>query len=102
MDDFVVRPDPADPRLTERVAGIDHEGRPIETAVPVERPLTLFLNGREIVTMMTVGDYPDCLAVGYLLNQNMLTQDDVISKIEVDRETARRLFTLMCILHIRG
>ena len=38
----------------------------------VERPLTLFLNGQEIVTMMTIGDYPDYLAVGYLLNQNML------------------------------
>ncbi|MBI3516740.1 MAG: formate dehydrogenase accessory sulfurtransferase FdhD [Proteobacteria bacterium] len=87
MEEFAVRPNPADPRLTERVAGIDHEGRKIETAVPVERPLTLFLNGREIVTMMTVGDYPDCLAVGYLLNQNMLRGDDRITAIEHDEET---------------
>ena len=87
MDEFAVRPNPADPRLTERVAGIDQEGQPIETAVPVERPLTLFLNGREIVTMMTVGDYPDCLAVGYLLNQNMLRADDRITAIEHDEET---------------
>ena len=42
----------------------------------VERPLTLFLNGQEIVTMMTIGDHPDYLAVGYLLNQNMLRADD--------------------------
>ncbi len=47
----------------------------IETAVVMERPLTLFLNGREIVTMMTIGDHPDYLAVGYLLNQNMLRPD---------------------------
>ena len=87
MDEFVVRPNPADPRLTERVAGIDQEGQSVETAVPVERPLTLFLNGREIVTMMTVGDYPDCLAVGYLLNQNMLRPDDPITAIEHDEET---------------
>ncbi len=87
MREFMVRPDPADPRLTERVAGTDQEGRPIETAVPVERPLTLFLNGREIVTMMTVGDYPDCLAVGYLLNQNMLRPGDTITGIDVDPET---------------
>ena len=86
MQEFLVRPDPADPRLTERVAGTDQDGRPIETAVPVERPLTLFLNGREIVTMMTVGDYPDCLAVGYLLNQNMLRPDDRITAIDVDLE----------------
>ena len=87
MDEFAVRPDPADPRLTERVTGIDQAGQTIETAVPVERPLTLFLNGREIVTMMTVGDYPDCLAVGYLLNQNMLRPDDRITAIDFDEET---------------
>ena len=86
MKEFVVRPDPADPRLTERVQGTDQDGKPIETAVPVERPLTLFLNGREIVTMMTVGDFPDCLAVGYLLNQNMLRPDDRITGIDADAE----------------
>jgi FdhD protein len=52
--------------------------------VPVERPLTLFLNAREIVTMMTIGDYPECLAVGYLLNQNMLLPDDEITGIDYD------------------
>src|SRR6516164_3794134 len=72
MREFIVRPQPEDPRLTRTVAGIDHEGRPVETAVVMERPLTLFLNRREIVTMMTIGDHPDYLAVGYLLNQNML------------------------------
>jgi FdhD protein len=51
-----------------------------------ERPLTLFLNDQEIVTMMTIGDYPDYLAVGYLLNQNMLRPDDVISGIDYDEE----------------
>ena len=66
------------------VHGIDHEGRPIETAVVHERPLTLFLNDQEIVTMMTIGDYPDYLAVGYLLNQNMLRADDVIAGVDYD------------------
>ena len=78
MKEFTVQPDPDDPRLTRRVAGIDQEGKSIETAVVTERPLTLFLNGREIVTMMTIGDHPDYLAVGYLLNQNMLRPDDRI------------------------
>ena len=45
MKEFTLRPDPDDPRLTRRVPGIDQEGRPIETTVVVERPLTLFLNG---------------------------------------------------------
>ena len=84
MKEFTVRPDPDDPRLTRLVGGIDQEGRPVETSVVVERPLTLFLNGQEIVTMMTIGDHPDFLAVGYLLNQNMLRSDDVVTGIDYD------------------
>jgi FdhD protein len=86
MKEFTVRPDPDDPRLTNRVCGIDQDGKAIETAVVVERPLTLFLNGQEIVTMMTVGDHPDCLAIGYLLNQNMLRADDKITGVDYDDE----------------
>jgi len=97
QDTYLVHPDPADIRLTRRMAGIDHDGRPVEQDVAVETPLTLFLNGQEIVTMMTIGDYPDCLAVGYLMNQNMVTDDDQITGIEMHDEkphifvtTARR------------
>ena len=86
LQEFALRPDPANPKLTERVAGLDQDGREVETAVVVERPLTLFLNGQEIVTMMTIGDYPDYLAVGYLLNQNMLRPDDVIEAVDYDEE----------------
>ena len=87
-DEFLVKPDPHDPRLTRRVRGVDHLGAPVVASVTVERPLTLFLNGREIVTMMTIGDFPDYLAVGYLLNQNMLGPGDQITGIEVDDEIA--------------
>ncbi|MBI4183625.1 MAG: formate dehydrogenase accessory sulfurtransferase FdhD [Proteobacteria bacterium] len=86
MDEFLIRPDPDDPRLTRRVTGVDHEGRRVETAVTVERPLTLFLNRQEIVTMMTVGDYPEYLAVGYLRNQDMLRADDAVTGIDHDEE----------------
>ena len=86
MADFLISPDPSDPRLTRRVAGIDHEGKPIETSVVTEKPLTLFLNAREIVTMMTIGDYPEYLAVGYLLNQNMLRPEDKLDGIDFDDE----------------
>lgn len=82
LKEFEVRPDPDDPRLSRAVPGIDHEGKRVETAVVTERPLTLFLNAREIVTMMTIGDHPDLLAVGYLLNQNMLRADDHITAID--------------------
>jgi FdhD protein len=84
--EFAVAPNPADPRLTEQVSGIDENGRPIRTSVTVERPLTLFLNSREIVTMMTIADYPEYLAVGYLLNQNMLAPDDKITGVDYDAE----------------
>ena len=86
LRELLLRPDPADPRLTERVRGVDERGAAVETNVVVERPLTLFLNGQEIVTLMTVGDYPDYLAVGYLLNQNMLLADDEITGIDYDEE----------------
>jgi len=85
---YLVRPDPGDPRLTERVGGIDQSGQRIETAVTVERALTIFLNGQEIVTAMTIGDYPDYLALGYLLNQNMLRTDDVVTAVDYDDDLA--------------
>ena len=84
--DFLVKPDPLDPRLTERVTGIDQTGQAIETRVTVERALTIFLNSQEIVTAMTINDYPEYLALGYLLNQHMLLQDDVVTGIDYDEE----------------
>jgi FdhD protein len=79
-----ILPDPHDPRLTERVTGTDQTGAAVEINVPVERPLTLYLNAQEIVTMMTIGDYPEYLALGYLLNQNMLKYNDVVTEVEYD------------------
>lgn len=79
-----VMPEPKNPRLTERVVGVDHTGAPVEVGVPVERALTLYLNSQEIVTMMTINDYPEYLALGYLLNQNMLKPDDVVTEVVYD------------------
>ena len=87
-DDYLIRPDPLDPRLTERVAGVDQTGQAIETRVTVERALTIFLNSQEIVTAMTINDYPEYLALGYLLNQHMLLPDDVITGVDYDEELA--------------
>ncbi|MDE0539155.1 MAG: formate dehydrogenase accessory sulfurtransferase FdhD [Rhodospirillales bacterium] len=85
-DQLIISPDPGDPRLTARVSGIDEGGKPIDTSVTVERPLTLFLNSREIVTMMTIGDYPEYLAVGYLVNQNMLSREDEVTGVEYEED----------------
>jgi FdhD protein len=87
-DDYLLRPDPTDPRLTERVAGVDQSGERVETSVTVERALTIYLNAQEIVTAMTIGDYPDYLALGYLLNQNMLRPDDEVTGVDYDEDLA--------------
>src|SRR3954467_14220484 len=86
--EFLVRPDPLDPRLTERVNGVDQTGQAIETRVTVERALTIFLNSQEIVTAMTINDYPEYIALGYLLNQHMLLPDDVVTSVDYDEELA--------------
>ncbi len=87
-DHYLIRPDPLDPRLTERVTGVDQTGQKIETRVTVERALTIFLNSQEIVTAMTINDYPEYLALGYLLNQHMLLADDVVTGVDYDEELA--------------
>src|SRR5689334_6005834 len=87
-DHYLIRPDPHDPRLTERVGGVDQTGSRIETAVTVERALTIFLNAQEIVTAMTINDHPEYLALGYLLNQNMLKPNDVVTSVDYDEDLA--------------
>ncbi|PCH47828.1 MAG: formate dehydrogenase family accessory protein FdhD [Hyphomicrobiales bacterium] len=83
---LVVKPNPKDPRLSTQMTGIDQNGTKVSLNVITERPLTLFLNRQEVVTMMTIGDHPDLLALGYLINQNMLRPDDPIKKIDYDDE----------------
>ncbi|WP_434052191.1 MAG: formate dehydrogenase accessory sulfurtransferase FdhD [Roseibium sp.] len=80
----MLKPDPLDARLSTTVTGIDQNGKSVETRVVTEKPLTLYLNAQEVVTMMTIGDHPDLLAVGYLKNQNMLADDDVVTEIDYD------------------
>ena len=60
------------------VRGIDHLGAEQSLEVVEERPLTIFLNAQEIVTAMTIGDYPHYLALGFLRNQGMLLADDTV------------------------
>ena len=57
-----------------------------EISVVEERPLTIYLNRQEIVTAMTIGDYPEYLALGFLRNQGMVRADDVITGIDYDEE----------------
>jgi FdhD protein len=72
--------------LTRAVQGIDHTGAQVEIPVVEERPLTIYLNSQEIVTAMTIGDYPEYLALGFLRNQGMLLDDDQITGVDYDEE----------------
>ena len=83
---YVIKPDPANGRLTRKVAALSHAGVTETISVVEERPLTIFLNSQEIVTAMTIGDYPDLLAVGYLRNQGMLLAEDKIEAVDFDEE----------------
>ena len=85
---WLLAPDPDRPGLTRAVVGTDHEGRETEIRVVEERPLTIYLNSREIVTAMTIGDYPEYLALGFLRNQGMIGPDDEVTGIDYDDEIA--------------
>ena len=84
--DYLIAPDPARARLTRAVQGTDQNGHIIDLNVVEERPLTIFLNAQEIVTAMTIGDYPEYLALGFLRNQGMLKDDDVLLGVDYDEE----------------
>lgn len=88
MREFEVSPDVDDSRFSRRLTGRDQTGNEIQVDVVEERPLTLWLNGTEVVTMMTVGDHCKELAVGFLLNQNMLQPEDEITDVEFHADIA--------------
>ena len=85
-DSYLIAPDPARTGLTRVVVGTDHTGDETQISVVEERPLTIFLNAQEIVTAMTIGDYPEYLALGFLRNQGMLVDADVITGVDFDEE----------------
>ena len=86
LSDYLIAPDPQAARLTRAVRGTDHSGEETTIRVVEERPLTIFLNGQEIVTAMTIGDYPAYLALGFLRNQRMLRDGEDITGIDYDEE----------------
>lgn len=86
LTQYLIAPDPKAPRLTRTVSGVDHLGQETEISVVEERPLTIYLNSQEIVTAMTIGDFPEYLAVGFLRNQGMLREGDVVTRVDYDEE----------------
>jgi len=85
---YIIAPDMTRISLTRRVVGVDQSGAAIEQDVVEERPLTIYLNAQEIVTAMTIGDYPEYLALGFLRNQGMLEGAGAVTRIDYDDELA--------------
>ncbi len=85
----------AKPRLTNaarpatfEVEAFDERGEPVPTAIAGEHPLTVYVDKREIVTLMTLGHAPEALVIGYLRNQRLVGSLDEIEAVQVDWETA--------------
>lgn len=84
--DYLIAPQPDQLGLTRSITGMNQVGEIVEHSVIEERPLTIFLNKREIVTAMTIGDYPEFLALGFLHNQGMLRPNEDITGVDFDEE----------------
>ena len=72
---------------TFEVEAYNEAGEMVPTAIAGEHPLTLYLDKREIVTLMTLGHAPEALAIGYLRNQRLVSSIDAITAVQVDWET---------------
>ena len=79
------------PRLTQArgallrdIATVDENGQRRTLQVPVERPLTIFVDKRELVTLMTLGQLPELLVLGYLLNQRLVGEVSALESVTVD------------------
>ncbi len=73
--------------LTTEVEAINERGESVPTPIAGEHPLTLYIDKREIVTLMTLGQAPEALALGYLRNQRLVRTVDEIAEVQVDWDT---------------
>jgi FdhD protein len=72
--------------LTQEVDAVDERGRMSTISIPAERALTLYVDKRELVTLMTLGAAPEALTIGYLRNQRLVRSLDEIASVQVDWE----------------
>jgi len=73
--------------LTFEVEALNERGEALPTAIAGEHPLTLYVDKREIVTLMTLGQAPEALAIGYLRNQRLAHSIEEIAEVQVDWES---------------
>ena len=73
--------------LTQEILVVNELGEPEQISIPAERDLTVYVDKRELVTLMTLGARPEWLVLGYLRNQRLVTAVDYVESITVDWET---------------
>jgi len=73
--------------LTFEVEALNERGEALPTPIAGENPLTLYVDKREVVTLMTLGQAPEALAIGYLRNQRLVRSVKEIAAVQVDWET---------------
>jgi FdhD protein len=80
------RPQLSDARahLTHEVSALDERGRVSTISIPAERPLTVYVDKRELVTLMTLGGAPEALTLGYLRNQRLVRAIEDVVSVQVD------------------
>ena len=80
------RPQLSDARahLTHEVSALDERGRASTISIPAERPLTVYVDKRELVTLMTLGGAPEALTLGYLRNQRLVRAIEDVVSVQVD------------------
>ena len=83
---YLLSPNINNDTLTEKVKGVDQHNSNIYTKVIKEDSLTIYLNNQEIVTLMCILDHPKYLAIGYLINQNMIKNGEKIKSIDFDKD----------------
>lgn len=74
-------------KATANVIACNEFNEAVEGAIAVERALTIYLDKREIITLMTLGNHPELLILGWLRNQRMIDDIEAIKAIQVDWET---------------
>jgi len=70
--------------LTHEVEALDERGRRSTISIPAERPLTVYVDKRELVTLMTLGGAPEALTLGYLRNQRLVRAIEDVVSVQVD------------------
>ena len=83
---MIIKPKINNSTLTRKIFGFDENLKKKLINVVEEKPIILYLNDQEIVTMMTINDYPEYLAIGYLLNQNMISKKTKIQGIDYEAD----------------